>query len=69
MLQGILKEKQNGPLEPSEGGKTKVKFEWDVKPKRLIYVLLSPFVDMAKIHSDVMQQGYKALNDYLAKQQ
>jgi hypothetical protein len=53
-------------FEPIEG-KTRAKFEWDVKPQRLIYVLLSPFVDMGKIHSDVMQKGYKALNDYLAQ--
>ena len=45
--------------------KTKAKFEWDVKPKRLLYVLLSPFVDMGKIHSDVMQKGFVALNNFL----
>jgi hypothetical protein len=52
-------------FEPVEG-KTKAKFEWDVKPQRLLYVLLSPFVDMGKIHSDVMQKGFKALNEYLS---
>jgi hypothetical protein len=52
-------------FEPIDG-KTKAKFEWSVKPQRLLYVLLSPFVNMGKIHSDVMQKGYKALNDYLS---
>lgn len=46
-------------------GKTRLKFEWDVKPRRLVYLLLSPFVDMGKFHSEVMQYGYRALNDYL----
>jgi len=53
-------------FEPIEG-KTKAKFEWDVKPQRLLYVLLSPFVDMGKIHSEVMQKGFDALNNYLSK--
>jgi hypothetical protein len=53
-------------FEPIDG-KTKAKFEWDVKPKRLLYILLSPFVDMGKIHSVVMQKGYKALNEYLSQ--
>ncbi len=66
---GNIEGKAKWTFEPCDGGKTKVNFEWDVKPKRLMYMLLSPFVDMAKIHSDVMQCGYKALNDYLAKQQ
>jgi len=53
-------------FEPTDG-KTKVQFRWNVRPKRLLYVLLSPFVDMGKIHSDVMQRGYKALNSHLSK--
>ena len=36
-------------FEPTDG-KTKVQFRWNVKPKRLLYVLLSPFVNMAKVH-------------------
>jgi uncharacterized protein YndB with AHSA1/START domain len=51
-------------FEPTDG-KTKVQFRWNVRPKRLLYVILSPFVDMAKVHSDVMQKGYKALESYL----
>jgi uncharacterized protein YndB with AHSA1/START domain len=53
-------------FEPTEG-KTKVRFRWNVKPKRLSFVLVSPFIDMGKIHSDVMQKGFKALKSYLSK--
>ena len=53
-------------FEPIQG-KTKVRFVWDVKPNRLIYILLSPFIDMAKIHSDVIVKGYTGLNEYLQK--
>ena len=44
-------------------------FRWDVKPKRMLYVLLSPFVDMARVHSDVMQKGFQALNNFIATKQ
>jgi hypothetical protein len=53
-------------FEPTDG-KTKVRFRWNVKPKRLSFILVSPFIDMGKIHSDVMQEGFKALNSYLGK--
>jgi uncharacterized protein YndB with AHSA1/START domain len=53
-------------FEPLDG-KTKVKYRWNVRPKRLSFVLLSPFIDMAKTHSDVMQKGFKALNNYLSQ--
>jgi len=52
--------------EPTDG-KTKVRFRWNVSPKRLLYVLVSPFIDMKKIHSDLMQKGFKALNSYLSQ--
>lgn len=47
--------------------KIKACFKWVVKPKRLMHVLLSPFVDMGAIHSEVMINGYAALNKYLEK--
>ena len=53
-------------FEPTDG-KTKVKFRWNARPKRLIIVLVSPFVNIGKRHSDVMQKGFKALNSYLSK--
>ena len=52
-------------FEPTDG-KTKVQFRWKVRPKRLPF-LLSPFLDNGKMHSDVMQKGFKALNSYLSK--
>jgi len=53
-------------FEPIDG-KTKVRFRWNVRPKKLSFVLASPFVDMGKIHSDVIQKGFKALNRYLSQ--
>jgi uncharacterized protein YndB with AHSA1/START domain len=53
-------------FEPTDG-KTKVRFRWNVRPMRLSFVLVSPFIDMGKIHSDVMQKGFKALNSYLSQ--
>jgi hypothetical protein len=53
-------------FEPADG-KTKVRFRWNLRPKRLSFVLVSPFIDMGKIHSDVTQKGFKALNSYLSK--
>ena len=47
--------------------RSKACFKWVVKPKRLMHVLLSPFVDMGAIHSEVMINGYAALNKYLEK--
>ena len=53
-------------FEPTDG-KTKMRYRWNVRPKRLSFVLLSPFIDMGKMHSDVMQKGFKALDSYLSK--
>lgn len=54
-------------FEPTDG-KTKVQYRWNVRPRRLPFRLLSPFIDMGKIHSDVMQKGFKALNTYLSQE-
>ena len=48
-----------------EGDKTKMQFRWNVKVAKLGFVILSPFVSIAKGHSEVMQAGFKALNSYL----
>jgi hypothetical protein len=53
-------------FEPTDG-KTRVQFRGSSRPKRLLFVLLSPFVDIGKAHSDMMQKGFKALNSYLSK--
>ena len=51
-------------FEPSDG-KTRIRFRWNVRPKRLLYVLMSHFVNIGKSHSEVMQKGFRALNGYL----
>ena len=53
-------------FEPTDG-KTKIRFRWNVRPKRLLFVLVSAFVDIGKLHSDVMQKGFKALSSYLSQ--
>jgi len=53
-------------FEPTDG-KTRLQYRWNVRPKKLSFVLVSPFIDMGKIHSDVMQKGFKALNSYLSQ--
>jgi len=53
-------------FEPIDG-KTRVQYRWNVQSKRLSFVLLSPFMDIGKIHSDVIQKGFKALNSYLSQ--
>jgi len=53
-------------FEPVDRG-TRVRYRWAVKPRRLSFVLLSPFIDMGKAHSDVMQKGFKALGNYLSE--
>jgi hypothetical protein len=51
-----------------KGGTTKTRFRFTVRPKKLLFRLIAPFVDTAKAHSEVMQFGFKACNDYLAKE-
>jgi hypothetical protein len=48
-------------------GKTRVHYRWNVRPKRRLFFLFSAFMDIGKIHSDVIQKGFKALNGYLTK--
>ena len=53
-------------LEPSDG-KTKLKFLWNVKSNRFLLTLVSPFINHAKNHSEVMKLGFKGLNNYLSQ--
>ena len=48
-------------------GKTRVQKRVNYEVKRFSFVLLSPFVNMQKANSDLMQKGFKALNVYLNK--
>jgi hypothetical protein len=47
--------------------KTRVGMRWKVKSNRTLFTFLSPFVNIGKIHSETMQQEFKALNRYLNK--
>jgi hypothetical protein len=53
-------------FEPMEG-KTKVQLRWIGGTNRLILSLFSPFVNVAKMHSNAIQQGFIACNNYLCK--
>ena len=53
-------------FEPTDG-KTKVQYQINFRLKRLSLILLSPFMDMGKKHSDVIEKGFKACNSYLSK--
>jgi hypothetical protein len=44
---------------------TRIKFRFNVKFNNPLATLLSPFVNIPKGHSEVMQQGFKACNNYL----
>ena len=49
-------------------GKTRVQKRVNYEVKKLSFVLLSPFVNMQKANSELMQKGFKGLNSYLNKQ-
>jgi hypothetical protein len=51
-------------FEPFEG-KTKVQFLFNFRTNKLLFSILSPFVDFGKGHSDIMQKQFKACNSYL----
>jgi len=53
-------------FEPTDG-KTKLRFRWNVRPKRPLFVLVRPFINIGKLHSDVMQKGFKALNSHFSQ--
>ena len=53
-------------FEPTDG-KTKVQYRFNARTNRLLFSLVSPFVNIGKKHSDTMQKGFKACNSYLSK--
>ncbi len=53
-------------FEPTDG-KTKVQLRWNGRTNRLLFSIFSPFVNIGKGHSDLIQKGFKALNSYLSK--
>lgn len=52
-------------------GKTRIRFRWKIRSNRFLLTLLSLFApkSIPKGHSEVMQLGFKGLNDYLAQKQ
>jgi cytochrome c oxidase assembly protein Cox11 len=53
-------------FEPVDG-KTKVKYIWIGQPRILLLSLAFYVLDMKKLHSEAIQQGFKGLNDYIIK--
>jgi uncharacterized protein YndB with AHSA1/START domain len=53
-------------FEPTDG-KTKAQSRLNVRTNGLIYSIFAPFVSYEKNHRDIMEKGFKALNDYLSK--
>ena len=54
-------------FEPTTEGKTKVQYRFNARTNKLLFSVLSPFVNIGKKHSDMMKQGFKACNSYLCK--
>jgi hypothetical protein len=48
--------------------KTKIQAHFDVRMDGLLPSLLNPFVNIGKMHSDVMQNGFRACNEYLCNE-
>ncbi|MGZ3952807.1 MAG: SRPBCC family protein [Flavisolibacter sp.] len=53
-------------FEPADG-KTNVQFNFSAKSNKLLFTLVSPFMNLEKAHSDITQRGFKACNDYMCK--
>jgi hypothetical protein len=47
--------------------RTRVQLRWVGATNRLLLSLFSLFVDVAKLHSNAIQQGFTACNSYLCK--
>ncbi len=52
-------------FEPTKDGKTKVQYRFNAKTNKLLFSLVSPFVNIGKKHSEMMQQEFKRCNSYL----
>jgi hypothetical protein len=48
-------------------GKTKVQYRIDLRTNRLLFSVLSAFVNLGKEHSAEIQKVFKALNSHLSK--
>ena len=53
-------------FEPVDG-KTKAQHKFNARTNGVVYSIFAPFVNYEKNHRDIMEKGFKALNDYLSK--
>jgi hypothetical protein len=53
-------------FEPTDG-KTKVQFQLNARINSRLISFASHFINLDKMHTDMMQKGFKALNSYLSK--
>ena len=53
-------------FEPTDG-KTKVQLRFNGRTNSLLISLFSPFINLEKGHSDMVQKSFKALNSHLSK--
>lgn len=65
-LTGDLSGTEEWTFEPMDK-KTKVKIRLIGATNKLLFTLLSPFANIGKIHSELMQKGFKAINRSLLK--
>ena len=65
-IAGALVGTEKYTFEPTDG-KTKLQIHLNAKANKLSLSLVSPLVNLGKKHSENMQKGFKALNNYLNK--
>jgi uncharacterized protein YndB with AHSA1/START domain len=65
-LSGDLVGTEKYTFEPADG-KTKVQLQFTGETNGRLLSVLSHFVDVGKVHSQTIQKGFKACNEYLCK--
>ena len=63
---GDLIAKEEYRFEPTDG-KTNLQLRFSGRTNKLLFSLLSPFVDFGKGHSEMVEKSFAALNNYLNK--
>ena len=53
-------------FEPVDG-KTKAQHRFNARTNGVVYSIFAPFVNYEKNHRDIMEKGFKELNNYLSK--
>jgi uncharacterized protein YndB with AHSA1/START domain len=65
-ISGCFIGKGKWTFEPTNG-KTKMQFHMNARTNGIIYTIFAPFVNYKKNHINIMDKGFKALNNYLNK--